>query len=188
MTGASMWLWWFAAKMTGPFVSIACSRPSTRIQAKTRASGRSQVGRLTRRTARAGHERFHVGKSTGSADAASAFGACSTSDFSWPRSRATENAPSSMRVSNASSSATISSTRSSELSPSSSSVVVAERSERPAAYFATSAVTRSVGLAVNAGAWPLEAHCAIAVRLSLRVPSVRGSSPSGQTSARRIFW
>ena len=35
---------------------------------------------------------------------------------------------------------------------------------------------------------PLFTQSRIAARFSLRVPSVRGSSGSGQTSARRIFW
>ncbi len=37
-------------------------------------SGRIQVGRLTRRTSRAGHDRFHDGNSTGSAGVAIARG------------------------------------------------------------------------------------------------------------------
>ena len=61
--------------MTGPLSARTCSRPSTRVQAKTRASGRIQVGRLTRRIARAGHERFQDGNSTGSLRGVSAAGA-----------------------------------------------------------------------------------------------------------------
>ena len=187
ITGPSMKLWWFDAKITGPSRSPRCSRPSTRIQAKARVNGRIHTGRFTRRIARANHDRFHTGKSTGSAGGASLVAARSTSARSCPRSRASANDASSMRVSNVSSSATISSTRSSELSPNSSSVVCGERSARPA-YLATRAASASPpDGAGRASVPPAITHSRMAARLSLPVPSVRGSSGSGQTSARRIF-
>ena len=46
MTGPSMWLWWFARRSPARRDRCRCSRPSTRIHANTRASGRIQVGRL----------------------------------------------------------------------------------------------------------------------------------------------
>ena len=74
-----MWLWWLAAKITGPSSGSRCSSPSTLDPREDAASGRSQVGWLTRRTARASHVRFHDGKSTGSAGAAASSGSEATS-------------------------------------------------------------------------------------------------------------
>src|SRR4029079_4716220 len=62
MTGPSKWLWWFAAKTTGPFRCSRGSSPFTVPRAKTRESGRIHVGRLARRTTRTRHVRLHEGK------------------------------------------------------------------------------------------------------------------------------
>ena len=182
-----MWLWWLDAKITGPSTSRRCSRPSTWIHAKTRASGRIHVGRLTRRTARAGHVRFQDGNATGSAGIDACAGARSTSGRSAPtfarlgeralvdavrrtRPRARPSAPraraSSSRARRASSRAT----------------------RRRPLYLASSAASWSRPAGTARRSPPPATHSRIAARFSFRVPSVRGSSGSGHTSARRIFW
>ena len=97
--------------------------------------------------------------------------------------------PSSTVTWNASSSAIISSTRSSELSPS-SSIVVEAMTVRPGANRATTAGTLRPASIVAARGAPLgcASHCFSSRRFSLRVPSVRGSSPPVHTAAARIFW
>src|SRR5437762_6450085 len=61
ITGPSKWLWWFAAKITGPSIFSRCSSPATVMLAKIRLRGRIHVGRLTRRATRASRLRFHDG-------------------------------------------------------------------------------------------------------------------------------
>ena len=158
------------------------------VHANTRASGRIQVGRLTRRTRARGHDRFHAGKSTGSAGGASLVAARSTSVRSWPTiARFGERAFVDARLE-----------RVLERDHQLDALERAEpellerrlrreirrgrRTSRPARRARRCRAARARGAAP-----PLCTQSRIAARFSLRVPSVRGSSGSGQTSARRIF-
>ena len=138
--------------------------------------------------ARAGHDRFHAGNSTGSAGAASPAALFSTSVSELgDASRFGKGAFVDARLE-----------------------VVFERHhqldalERAEAEFLDGRRRRDVcrgrrtsrsarrahrvPVCTWRGAPPLFTQSRIAARFSLRVPSVRGSSGSGQTSARRIFW
>ena len=149
-----------------------CSRPSTFTGAKTRASGRIQVGRLTRRSARAGAVRFQRREVDRLGDAAALTAPDTPSSGRAIASRsptvcAAANCPSSTVTCSASSSAIISSTRSSELKPSSSMVVLAptvrpgaNRAPRPDAALRTHRLLRShrAGAHPPIGSASREAH------------------------------
>ena len=184
-----MWLWWLAAKMTGPSIRSRCSRPFDADPGEQRApSGRIQVGRLTRRIARAGQrpvprrETHRLGRRRVAAPAAArpARGArrrrarrrtrprrCASG--TRPRAR-----PSARRV--RASSGQLFDRR------------AGGRSSRPA-YLASSAASAvACRPRRRAARRPPFTQSRMAARFSLRVPSVRGSSGSGHTSARRIRW
>ena len=160
-------------------------------RARRRApSGRIQVGRLARRSARAGAERFQDGKSIGSAARRRrrAPGPRRRAAGPAPRDRrpsvAAANLPSSTVTWSASSSAIISSTRSSELRPSSSIVVVAGDRSRPGAKRSTTARTLRSAPADGAGA---ASSAAPADRTASR--AARGASASACprcAAARRL--
>ena len=61
----SKWLWWLAAKMTGPSRPARCSSPRTSSDRNSRMGGRIHDGRLTRRAARAGSDRLQDGNTNG---------------------------------------------------------------------------------------------------------------------------
>ena len=190
ITGPSMWLWWFARRSPGRrdrAGARALRRAATRTRA--RAAGSRSAGSRGGRRARAS-ARFHDGKvdrlgrrrvaRRRALDERAQLPEIARARRTRPRRCASGTRPrarpsarrdraSSARAPRASSAATRS------LAAGVFRDQRGERVGRPAAP-------------ARGAAPPLFTQSRIAARFSLRVPSVRGSSGSGQTSARRIFW
>ena len=169
-------------------MSVRCSSPSTRIHAKTRAERQDPGRQAERGGPRApASARFHDGKSTGSASALGCRPAAVDQRAQVRRAsaRAGERAFVDARLE-----AILERHHQLDALERAQPELLerrrSARDRRAPAYFAISAFSRSCRPHARRGVAPLRTQSRIAARFSFRVPSVRGSSGSGQTMRLRI--